>query len=566
MKALAGTFVRWLLHHFLTLLLIICVLLLGKVGWAEWNALQSVRVESVELVQAGEGITAKVDRLARTSTERAARLRSASLQTLETRIASMDQDIASLELLEKQQSGSLRKWLAGEPIVQAQLDGLWLAAQIHILEQERSYLLDMKLRLVAIQSEQALRAERGRLRGIHQLVYSNLLDNRRAQEMLLLRHPVKSRIGFGSTDYDALKQLKTEEQRLLTNNRRANDDYQRQDRLLQNPRPLALLGAYELRRSEVDAILQPLRARLTELDHLRAGNWFEKLLKPVHEVAPTALLLLLGVIFTPVGIKVLFYFALAPLAARRMPIRLLPETTGALELETGHSAVSRSISVDAAHELLVHPEFLQSSSIRGEKDTRWLLDWKFPFTSLASNMVALTRIRTVAPESFVISATRDPFSEIGILSLPQGAALVMQPHNLVGVVQPRGSQLRITSHWRLNSLHAWLTLQLRYLAFHGPARLIVQGCRGVRLERADAGRSINQAATIGFSANLAYSTRRSETFGAYLLGKQELLNDVFDGDCGFYVYEEMPHFGKKSGMTGRGLEGFTDSLLKVLGV
>lgn len=222
--------------------------------------------------------------------------------------------------------------------------------------------------------------------------------------------------------------------------------------------------------------------------------------------------------------------------------------------------------VDEAHELLVHPEFLQSSSTQGDKDTRWLLDWRYPFTSLASNMVALTRIRTHAPAAFVISATQDPFSEIGVLQLPSGAALVMQPHNLVGVLQPLGAPLRITSKWRLHSLHAWLTLQLRYLVLHGPAELVVQGCRGVRVERADAGRSINQASTIGFSANLSYATRRVETFSAYLLGKQALLNDNFSGDNGFYVYEEMPHFGKKSGVAGRGLAGLTDSLLKVFGI
>ncbi len=289
-------------------------------------------------------------------------------------------------------------------------------------------------------------------------------------------------------------------------------------------------------------------------------------MNPVQQVAPTALAILLGIIFARLALKLLFYFVLAPLASCRPPIRLLPGTSGALEMELGHSAVSRTISVNAAQELLVHPEFLQSSSIAGEKDTRWLLDWGFPLTSLASGMVALTRIRTAAPESFVISATRDPFSEIGVLSLAQGAALVLQPHNIVGVVKPRGVPVHITSHWRLNSLHAWLTLQLRYLAFHGPIQLIVQGSRGVRIEKADAGRSINQAATIGFSANLAYSTRRCETFGAYLLGRQELLNDSFGGVHGFYVYEQMPHFGKRTGVTGRGFQGVSESLLKVLGI
>lgn len=131
-------------------------------------------------------------------------------------------------------------------------------------------------------------------------------------------------------------------------------------------------------------------------------------------------------------------------------------------------------------------------------------------------------------------------------------------------------------HWRLTSLYAWLTLQLRYLALHGPARLIVQGCRGVRLEPATGGRAINQAATIAFSANLPYSIHRCETFAAYLLGQQELLNDCFGdasdfavndaSDAGYFVYQEIPHADRKTGITGRGLEGITDSALKVLGV
>ncbi|MBE0577637.1 MAG: hypothetical protein IH613_17295 [Desulfuromonadales bacterium] len=143
---------------------------------------------------------------------------------------------------------------------------------------------------------------------------------------------------------------------------------------------------------------------------------------------------------------------------------------------------------------------------------------------------------------------------------------MMQPHNLVNIVQHKASPIHITSHWQLNSLHAWLTLQLRYLAFHGPAQLIVQGCHGIKIEQADSGRSINQAATIGFSTNLAYSARRSETFLAYLLGKRELLNDNFSGEKRFYIYQEMPYSGKKSGFPKRGLEGVTDLFLKVFGV
>lgn len=102
--------------------------------------------------------------------------------------------------------------------------------------------------------------------------------------------------------------------------------------------------------------------------------------------------------------------------------------------------------------------------------------------------------------------------------------------------------------------------------FHGPVTLIVKGCRGVRIERADEGCSINQAATIGFSANVGYASRCSETFFGYLSGKQPLLHDSFAGADGKYVYQEMPHAFGRVGMTGRGLEGVTDALLKVFGI
>ncbi len=565
MTALVGTLLRWLIRHALNLLVIFAVLLLWRVGSADWHALQSARAELAQLTHANQGISASVEEFARAVTARATAMRTASRQMLEQRVTEVDQQITAKRLAQ-QQTSRFGQVLRGTPIVAAQLEGMRLATEIHLLEKERAYLLELVLRLASVQSDRDQRVKLEVLRQVHLRVYQEWQASRRDVKALAMRHPVKSLLAIGSPEFNQRQQLLAQQQLLLSTNRLAAADYAQQLALVQQTRPLASLAAFSIRPSDTDLFLQPLRTRLEELTQHRTNHWLEKWMRPIEDLAPTAFLILLSIIFLPIAIKALFYFVLAPLAARRPPVCLMPDTSGALRLRAGQSAVSRTLVVDEGHELLVHPEFLQSSPTQGDKDTRWLLDWRFPFTSLASNMVALTRIRTQAPASFVISATQDPFSEIGILQLPQGAALVMQPHNLVGVLQPRGAPVRITSLWRLNSLHAWLTLQLRYLAFHGPAELIVQGCRGVRIEPADAGRSINQASTIGFSANLSYATRRCETFSAYLLGKQELLNDTFSGERGFYVYEEMPHFGKKTGLTGRGLEGFTDSLLKVLGI
>jgi uncharacterized protein (AIM24 family) len=294
----------------------------------------------------------------------------------------------------------------------------------------------------------------------------------------------------------------------------------------------------------------------------------------VGSVFVDALWILVLVTLAPVAIKAFWYWIVAPLATRRPPIRLRapaaassgdpPFPASALVNEKG-SALSQELTIGDHEELLVHPNFLQSSTDRGRKDTRWLLSWAYPFTSIAAGMVVLTRIRATGVDTIVVSSTTDPFSEVGVISLAEGTALVLQPRNLIGIVQAIDRPIRIRRRW-LFGLSAWITFQFRYLIFEGPGKLILQGRRGIRVEQAGRGRSIDQRATIGFSPGLDYSPRRSETFGAYLLGMRGLFNDNFSGGPGFYVYEEMPYFGSRSGITGRGLEGLTDGLLKVFGI
>lgn len=288
-----------------------------------------------------------------------------------------------------------------------------------------------------------------------------------------------------------------------------------------------------------------------------------------------ALGILLGIILIPIGIKVFFYFIVAPWAAGRPPIRLLPSVSGdilspSLEATAGHgrgkmSAVSQPIVLGENQELLIQPEYLQSTSLQARKATKWLLNASIPFSSLLSGMYMLTRVSPAESDPVVVSATKDPLSEVGLIDLADGAAFVCQPRSLAGVIQDPRKPMRITRHWRLGSLQSWLTLQLRFLVFHGPGQLVMKGCRGIRIESARTGRLINQAATLGFSANLDYANTRCETFVSYWSGKEDLFNDLFTGNDGVYVYEEMPDFKRTAGV-GRHLEGFTDAILKVFGV
>ncbi len=333
-----------------------------------------------------------------------------------------------------------------------------------------------------------------------------------------------------------------------------------------SPQHGALAAAKERKQQQIASSETLLEAQRRQL----AQNPRERLIATVKSRLPLALAILAGILLLPVLIKVFFYFVLAPLAGRLTPVRILQDDRPPPFPRPATSMVSATVEIAPGNELLVQPDFLQSSSKPATKRTRWFLNTRLPFASIASGMFALTSVRPEGGAStrFVVSSQRDPFSEIGVIALPAGAAMVVHPRSLAGMLKPAGAPANITRHWRLASLHAWLTLQLRYLVFHGPCQLLLKGCRGVRSEEPLPGqpRLINQAATLGFSANLEYRTIRCETFVPYLRGHEDLFNDLFAGGPGWFVYEEMPARDRRYGIAGRGLEGIADAFLKAFGI
>lgn len=333
-----------------------------------------------------------------------------------------------------------------------------------------------------------------------------------------------------------------------------------------SPEVEQLLSARQRKAQEeasATALVESLRRRVD-------AEPVQRLLAAARAQLPTALWILVGLMLAPLLVKTFLYFVLAPLAGRLPPIRIIAAAPGDALTVPRASAVSLPFEIGPGEEILVHADFLQSSSQPARKETQWFLNPRLPFTSLASGMFILTRIRPEgdAGAHVVVSSQNDAFGEVGAIQLPAQAALIVQPRSLAGVVKHIGAPLRISRHWRLASIHAWLTLQLRYLAFHGPCTLVLKGCRGVRAEQPDPGRPrvINQAATLGFSANLDYRNTRCETFVSYLRGKEALFNDLFAGGPGLFVYEEMPATGRRRGIVGRGLEGALDAALKAFGI
>jgi hypothetical protein len=351
--------------------------------------------------------------------------------------------------------------------------------------------------------------------------------------------------------------------RLLKDNNQAYKNYQDQKTVVDSTN-IPTLPVFVSN----DDFAKELKATLDAVIDELHRHWIVKAVDLFKSVAWQALTILLSILLTPVIIKAVFYYMIAPYAARRPPICALPSSGCLADTEEQGGKISGAqvgINFSNKEELLLAPDCAIAFPSDCKKDTRWFLDKKFPFTSVAAGMYGLTEFRSDSPARVVASPQADPFAEIGIVTIQEGSAMVFEPHNLVGVVQRRDRPMRISSHWHLFSPTAWLTLQLRVLVFHGPVRLVVQGCKGVILERADGGRNINQGAAIGYSANLNHSVARSETFPPYCQGKQELFDDRFDGS-GHCVSVVAPFLGSKSGVFGRGIEGAMDSVLKVFGV
>lgn len=288
----------------------------------------------------------------------------------------------------------------------------------------------------------------------------------------------------------------------------------------------------------------------------------------ISSVLPMAIQVLLGVILTPILIKLFLYFILAPIVSRLKSVQIdNSEQTMVIPEQTGHiSKHAITLQLLPEQELLLHPDYLQSFSQRAEKTTQWFLNSSIPLTSWAAGLVTLVRLRSPDLETVQLASMYHPFEELVIITLPENSQLVCKPRGLVGVIKDRHHAVHISKHWRLFSLHSWLTLQLRYLVFHGSCQLIIKGSGGVVVESAQHPRLIQQNATLGFSSHLAYSNYRCETFVSYYLGKDALFNDRFQGESGLYFYEQSPLHQPTSTKGSKRVDGVWDAVLKVFGI
>ncbi len=575
MQSALSTLARSVATCVLALLVITALVMIGRSAQDYWRTLAVSRSELTAMAKILSDTRAHRHTASNALAARMTALAAAPINVIDDRIAALE---SSLQLRQAATSGAGILRAASS----ARNMGTGLANEAvgrineELQSQELVYLYRLRAYAAGALDARAAADRLAALGRLHHQTYGRYLQNRQARHAL--GRIDQQRLAYPWLHDARLAALAREHRALLLANRQAGAAYQAQKEALSTMQRVARVAPFSVNQQRLDALDAHISAQLAQAEAAVQGHWMARGLAMFADAFPVALGLFLSAVAAHLLAKATFYYVLAPLAARRPPIVIAPEERGELLMGKGeeagapfatarYSRVSHAVCLDPGEDLLILPDYLQGAAVDAVKDTKWLLDWAHPATSLTSGMVNLTRVRASAPgQSVTLSSSRDPSCELALLTLQPGAAMVFQPHALVGVIYPAAEPLRISPYWRINTLHAWLTWQWRYLVFHGPVTLVVRGTRGVRIEAAGQGSTVTQAATLGFSANARYSTIRCDTFFPYWRGSTPLLQDVFHGEHAYFVADETPGAHAGHGVLRRGFDSVMGAVLKVFGI
>jgi hypothetical protein len=553
---------------------IVLILFSGKFIRSEWTHMRSTVNELPALLTAQADVSNHQVALSQEMSRRVERLSEATVQRLDVKIHGLDNEITRLQRERKNVSLSSGALKGADWIVEELRQETIRRVEIELRHQARAYLSTLRAHAVVLSNRRAALEQLEKLRLAHARIYEGLQSTEQQLTKIQADLGVLVKIPFTKW-YEQVEKLKKDVKAGKAANSRVHKDYLAQKAILARLSLPVTLKQFKVNEQQLAEAVSTLRDRVLESERLAAQNHLWQAYQAVRPVLPIALAMLIGWWLVPVAVRTLFYFVLAPHAARRPPI-VIGTKQGSTILTFSDqrsaregsviSAVSQTMTLAPDHEMLIRPDYSQSQPTGVNTTTKLLFDWHHWLTSIAAHLWVLKRLRTTQCADIVVSSTTDALDEVALLEIAPGEAVVLQPRGLVGMMYKTGQRPKIRSHWRLGTLHAWLTFQLRYLAFEGPATLIVKGCRGVRLESASTGRTISQDATLGFSTNAVYATVRADPFIPYLRGRQSLFHDKFTGQNAYYLYEEVPRNARPDGQKHNPLEVLLDASLKAFGI
>ena len=150
-------------------------------------------------------------------------------------------------------------------------------------------------------------------------------------------------------------------------------------------------------------VLNQLTSAISESESVVRTSMVNRLRTAVMQVLPSAIFLLMAVIFVPIFFKLFQYFVVAPIVSKLPAITILPIdstqtqdiTIASSSSQEGHvSAHSLRLILPPEQELLLHPDYLQSFSKLAQKSTQWFLNASIPLSSWAAGLVTLVRLQS----------------------------------------------------------------------------------------------------------------------------------------------------------------------------
>lgn len=239
------------------------------------------------------------------------------------------------------------------------------------------------------------------------------------------------------------------------------------------------------------------------------------------------ILLIVGfVLIGPPFWKALMFFGLGRFAEAAPPLRLshdLSEASLAVSRPERQFAVSvgQQISLSARH------AHIKQYDTHLGKRTRLFWRWSAPLLSYGAGLFQLSEVFVKGRdgEGTVVLGSEQPDRYIVALTLVNHPGVVIHPRYIVGI----SGNINPKAKWIVRNLHCWLTGQLRYYSFFGTGCVYVEAPGGIKASGASPTVGVEERLVVGFDSRLAYSTRRTETFWPYLIGKVPLIDDQFEG-------------------------------------
>jgi predicted nucleic acid-binding Zn-ribbon protein len=289
-----------------------------------------------------------------------------------------------------------------------------------------------------------------------------------------------------------------------------------------------------------------------------------------NKYLPTVILIIFSIMLGPLCWRIFAFAVWGRFMAWIPPITFESGPLPAIVQNSNNPSLSIALSPN--ERLLVRPEFLLSSDESLKRVLRWMLNKKFPLTSIAAGLHELIELQNREREDLLtatLAHQRNADVELTEIAIPQGGSLILRPTFLAGFISIRSKGIRFRTRWNFG-VHSLRTLQFRHFEFIGPCRLIVWGHRGVRMEHSSESlgwrRRINAFATIGFTPNLSRSSIRTEHLWLYLRGKNPLFDDFFSGEHGSFLSQRVAQEDASTSQSGLFWGRMWNGLCKVLGI